>query len=248
MLLRPNLKSLNPWRSMSSVATLPTSNVFRGTKFEERSLNVLQKLSMSLKRVGGKADGGVDLVGWWWLPASGRLPEDNVLPRRRIRVLAQCKAFNKKLGPSCIREMEGVMHRFMLTPSSVPSVQEPEITPSLVQTPLVALFVSQSPFTKSALLRALSSPVPFFLLHLPPLDEVTGTAIDQQLGSMVCNPALTGAQGLLKGEMEVRWERSLSGGGNPGLWWQGSRLVSMVPETTGTSLENVSPTNLSSYD
>lgn len=50
------------------------SSVHRGTAFEKRSLNLLQStMSMSLARVGGRADGGVDLLGWWWLPEAGSL-------------------------------------------------------------------------------------------------------------------------------------------------------------------------------
>ena len=45
------------------------STVHRGVAFEERTMRLLQEgLSMSLRRVGGKADGGIDLQGWWWLP------------------------------------------------------------------------------------------------------------------------------------------------------------------------------------
>src|SRR6266851_1323834 len=45
------------------------STVHRGTAFEYRALALLTKhLSMSLTRVGGSHDGGVDLIGWWWLP------------------------------------------------------------------------------------------------------------------------------------------------------------------------------------
>ena len=48
------------------------SNVHRGAAFEKRSLELLQStMSMSLTRVGGKSDGGVDLLGWWWLPEVG---------------------------------------------------------------------------------------------------------------------------------------------------------------------------------
>jgi hypothetical protein len=59
-------------RSASEVKATALSNVHRGNEFERRSLRLLrQNLSMSLTRVGGKADGGVDLIGWWWLPPSG---------------------------------------------------------------------------------------------------------------------------------------------------------------------------------
>jgi hypothetical protein len=45
------------------------SNVHRGTAFENRALSLLtEHMSMSLTRVGGSNDGGVDLIGWWWVP------------------------------------------------------------------------------------------------------------------------------------------------------------------------------------
>jgi len=45
------------------------STVHRGTAFEYRARAVLiEHMSMSLTRVGGKHDGGIDLTGWWWVP------------------------------------------------------------------------------------------------------------------------------------------------------------------------------------
>jgi hypothetical protein len=45
------------------------STVQRGTAFENRALDLLtEHMSMSLTRVGGSYDGGIDLIGWWWLP------------------------------------------------------------------------------------------------------------------------------------------------------------------------------------
>ena len=32
--------------------------------------------------------------------------------RRRIKVIAQCKAEKKKLGPKYVRELEGVLHHY----------------------------------------------------------------------------------------------------------------------------------------
>jgi Protein of unknown function (DUF2034) len=47
------------------------STVQRGTAFEYRALALLTKhLSMSLTRVGGSYDGGIDLIGWWWVPSA----------------------------------------------------------------------------------------------------------------------------------------------------------------------------------
>jgi hypothetical protein len=45
------------------------STVHRGTAFEYRALTLLTTyMSMSLTRVGGSYDGGIDLIGWWWVP------------------------------------------------------------------------------------------------------------------------------------------------------------------------------------
>jgi hypothetical protein len=49
------------------------STVHRGTAFEYRALALLTKhMSMSLTHVGGSYDGGVDLIGWWWVPSGSR--------------------------------------------------------------------------------------------------------------------------------------------------------------------------------
>src|ERR1700733_5325925 len=94
-------------RLVSTVCASPPSQLsttHRGTAFEERSLKILHDhMSMSLRRVGGKSDGGIDLLGWWWLPPTD--PSASEVMRRRIRVIAQCKAEKKKIGPKYVREM-----------------------------------------------------------------------------------------------------------------------------------------------
>ncbi|OBZ77596.1 hypothetical protein A0H81_02408 [Grifola frondosa] len=126
---------------------------------------------MSLRRVGGKGDGGVDLQGWWWLPttlssSSISQLDDHMYFRRRMRVLAQCKAEKKKISPRYIREMEGVLHRYLSQPNSDDSPQPDGSRGPL--DPIVGLFISESPFSKSTLLRVHSSPIPLALLHIPP--------------------------------------------------------------------------------
>lgn len=219
-----------------------TSTVERGNAFEERSLKLLgQTMSMSLKRVGGKEDGGIDLLGWWWLPhalsdSPGNHPSSSLEKRRRIRVAGQCKAEKKKMGPSYVRELEGVVFRFLATSPGLGTIPSPQaLTP-----PVVALLISQSAFTKSTLIRAQSSPIPFCLLHLPPIQELsTAPHADTPLaelvpatgdvGSALCNPALSGLQGLLKGQLEIRWERHPMGySGRPALWWNAVRLPSHI--------------------
>lgn len=191
-----------------STALAMLSTVHRGAAFEKRALRLLQaNLSMSLNRVGGKSDGGIDLRGWWWLPFTQNAFNDPT-HRQRVRVFAQCKAEKKKIGPKYIREMEGVLHRHFDDPN-----------------PMVALFVSESLFTKEALLRMQSSSIPFFLLHLPSMHE-------DGIGSMVWNHALSGTNGLLQGKMEARWERSEDSDkvGRPSLWVQNQRAPSWTPE------------------
>jgi len=115
------------------------SAVHKGSAFERRALSLLHHdLSMFLHRVGGRSDGGIDLQGWWWLPLNLRSESSRmtISHRNRIRVLGQCKAERKKIGPKYIREMEGVLHRF-----------------SQEDTPSIALFISESPFSKETLLE-----------------------------------------------------------------------------------------------
>lgn len=234
---------LRPWqrphtsRRLISTDVSRLSTVHQGTAFEERSLNLLHKtMSMSLKRVGGREDGGIDLLGWWWLPPTNDslLNHDDIptspSKRRRIRVIGQCKAEKKKLGPKYVRELEGVLYRFLTNSLDIP---ESEFT---TQLPMVALLMSESEFTKSAILRANSSPIPFFLLHLPAANKSDDTTIDADegnLGMALCNPALCGSDGLLKGNMELRWERSGlwgDGRGRPAVWWGNQKLNSWTPD------------------
>lgn len=235
-------------RNLSSVASESLSTVHRGTAFEELSLRLLHEhLSMSLRRVGGKNDGGIDLQGWWWLPSSG---SSSTSPTR-IRILAQCKAEKRKYGPKYVREMEGVLHRYLNVDSD----------------PVVGLLISSSLFTKAALLRAHSSSAPLILLHIPLgendiallqnsyTDALSPNAdsrnVDKglhavscnthssppedhtaSLGSLIFNQALGSHAGILRGVLEPRWEYNSSStfGGRPGLWLNGRRLTSWIPE------------------
>lgn len=86
-----------------------------GRAFEQHSLAFLtRQLHMDLVNVGGAGDGGVDLRGWWDLPLWARTSGNDgqnaaSTPARRIRVIAQCKAESKTMGPRAVRELEGVM-------------------------------------------------------------------------------------------------------------------------------------------
>ncbi|KAJ1302001.1 hypothetical protein OPQ81_000836 [Rhizoctonia solani] len=227
----------------TAVSRLPT--VIVGRAFEHRSLSLLQsQMSMTLAHVGSRGDGGVDLQGWWWVP---RLDESKDKDRRAIRILAQCKAHKPKLGPVHVRELEGaaLVHQH----SFVADTQDSLVSGTQQQS-LAAMIISLSGFTPGAVKRAMSSPIPFLLLHLPapPADQDEETAEHlsplispdsgsesefDSLGSMVWNFKLAGTTGLLGGHMEIRWAlgKGQEGqGGRPVLYWKGKKLEHWVPE------------------
>jgi len=164
---------------------------------------------------------------------------DDSAGRRRLRIFAQCKAEKKKFSPNYVREMEGVLHRYLSSANVTP-----DKTHGDTHYPLVALLLSESPFTASTFLRAQSSPVPFFLLHLPPISsEVESNNSDSQeapqdIGAAFWNPALGGQRGILGGHIEARWERAIGGGGRPGLWFQGKKIRNWTPDGDIPELED----------
>ncbi|KAI9731157.1 MAG: hypothetical protein M1834_005350 [Cirrosporium novae-zelandiae] len=79
----------------------PTSTVYVGTHYEYTVASSLSRISMTLTRVGGRSDAGVDLLGHWHLPSTSP-------PYAPLPVLVQCKAFQASSNWSAImREMEG---------------------------------------------------------------------------------------------------------------------------------------------
>ncbi|KAL1943891.1 hypothetical protein VTO73DRAFT_3709 [Trametes versicolor] len=227
--------------------------VMKGGLFEQRSLRLLREhLSMSLRRVGGKGDGGIDLQGWWWLPAeclshahASRM-DSSASPRKRLRIVAQCKAEEKKIGPRFIREFEGTVlrHSAYLAPRD-----HDEEHPRDTRDALVGMFLSISPFTKASILQAYSSPIPLALLHLPvvprkalvevgtdlrgtPDDLVSAVVAEPVLpGTLVFNPALAGPAGLLHGMVEPRLHFSPAKGRSyPAIWSNGKQIRSWTPE------------------
>ncbi|KAK8042627.1 hypothetical protein PG994_013110 [Apiospora phragmitis] len=76
-----------------------SSTTYVGTHYEYQVASTLKRLGFDLKRVGGRGDFGIDLIGAWVVPSSPN----------PLRVIIQCKAAGTKtmLGPRLIRELEG---------------------------------------------------------------------------------------------------------------------------------------------
>jgi hypothetical protein len=161
-------------------------------------------------------------------------------------------------------ESESESPRVPQAMATVPN-DDPNPTPTAItkEPPPIALLVSESAFTRHCLLAAHASPLPFLLVHLPPhppLPPSTSSSSTSRsgesgdggsgnaIGAIFGNPALVSPNGVLGGELEIRWERGGSGvplsqsqsqssgkldgagAGRPRLWWQGQPLPSWTPE------------------
>jgi hypothetical protein len=73
------------------------STVYNGTYYEYLCQKSLKSLGFKLHRTGGRNDLGIDLLGQLQLPS-----QDHPL-----QCIVQCKALNKRLSPSLVRELEG---------------------------------------------------------------------------------------------------------------------------------------------
>lgn len=97
---------------------------------------------MDLNRSGSAGDEGIDLVGSWNIG-------------RRLDVVVQCKHFNKKVGPSIIREIDGTIAHFG----------------SYGSKDIIGVICGLSGFTEASWQRAASSKYPILLLHLGVYNE-----------------------------------------------------------------------------
>ncbi|WVW86986.1 hypothetical protein I302_109042 [Kwoniella bestiolae CBS 10118] len=231
-----------------------------GTSFEKHALRYFNdELHMDLRRVGGAGDGGIDLRGWWWLPrstdsSSGLQDTADGLSRevgidklglkdvRRVRVVAQCKAEKKSLGPRAVRELEGVMGnlRFRINPNQ--PLSSSSSTTSLTSDDSfnpeerdIAILVSQSGFTKSTMQYSASSNIPLMLVHLPggrPTDELSDEQAEEEIEvkSLWWNRALS--EGVLGDGIELRKTIGPIGVG-VGLWMGGRRVGRCGPGKDG---------------
>ncbi|EIW71554.1 hypothetical protein TREMEDRAFT_27243 [Tremella mesenterica DSM 1558] len=220
-----------------------------GKAFELHALRFCNRhLGMSLRAVGGAGDGGVDLRGWWYLPSFNISPALVKLAQneeisshlthpekvtsafeptssdrmRRLRVVAQCKAERKVVGPRAVRELEGVMAHLRAGYDN---------TENELKTNTMAILLSQSGFTPAAMQHAIRSGAPMMLVHLPGGQPISltphlTTSDDREIklsnsspspaGTKGAwwNPALGGKGGLLGGKMELRREILTTSGVN----------------------------------
>ncbi|KAJ9108486.1 hypothetical protein QFC20_003392 [Naganishia adeliensis] len=146
---------------------LPTTIL--GNGYELHCLRLLQEqMRMSLTRVGGKGDGGIDLRGWWNMPPKQEDSPSHATSeqaQQRIRVLAQCKAEKLRPGPKLIREMEGVARREHDLSREATSESSLHGTPASES--IVTLLCSRSGFSPAAVVEANRSRIPMLLLHIP---------------------------------------------------------------------------------
>jgi len=93
--------------------------------------------------VGQSGDGGIDLQGTWHLPD------------KSYKMLIQCKHLAYKVGPTYIRELEGVIAHYNLSALNrgVPTFD-------------VAMFVCENGYSKGALQFAGQSTFPLILVSL----------------------------------------------------------------------------------
>lgn len=206
-----------PRARLRSVASSASTHAL-GVAFEIASLDFLRKapLSLELAHVGGAGDGGIDLRGWWIPPnflrtlmaPNGKATEKTAtFERGRYKVICQCKAESRKLGPRALRELEGTV------------IAQDELQKETKATPTIAMLVSQSGFSAATVQRARSSSLPLSLVHLapiyhPPLDhddpDTDGETrveereiINYSCVSLSINQAL---QDLLGSQVELRWK------------------------------------------
>ncbi|KAL1406587.1 hypothetical protein Q8F55_008293 [Vanrija albida] len=199
-----------------------------GHAFEAHALRFLTSLHMSLAHVGGAGDGGVDLRGYWWLPRRPGVPapalrrDGNPAVRsiQPARVLAQCKAERRVLGPRAVRELEGVMAHL-----------EHDKHPAL------AVLLSQSGFTPAAMAHAQRTPKPMLLVHLPGgrVGEVEG---EVEVAGAWWNAPFAAVLAPLG--VEIRREVAVRPGGvaaGVGVWYDGRRMERFGPPLDKSPLD-----------
>ncbi|KAI5868647.1 hypothetical protein GGS23DRAFT_42483 [Durotheca rogersii] len=96
------------------------STTYIGTEYEYTVAEALGAFQFALKRVGGRSDKGIDLLGTWRVPCSysahyhpAAAADAAPVPSKTLRVLVQCKATSSaatRVGPQNVRELASVFH------------------------------------------------------------------------------------------------------------------------------------------
>jgi hypothetical protein len=197
----------------------------------------------SRKKLDGPA-GGVEELG-----------EGSV---RRLRVVGQCKAEAKPLNGRAVRELEGVIGHLHGMSAIWTFLSSPDIRVGLERIPgphnydhsgepidrsppqTLCILASQSGFSQQAMIRALRSPSPMLLVHLPggrPVEpgEEEEEAAEEGLSKSILvkgatmNPSLASETGLLGGMLELRREEMNEGGTRYRMWYKGKPMERQGP-------------------
>lgn len=85
------------------------SPVHIGTAFEAHSLRFLNHhLNMSLRRIGGPGDDGVDLSGWWYVPSNAKRFEKQKNPSGASSISSQMEEEATALPSEFTAGFEGI--------------------------------------------------------------------------------------------------------------------------------------------
>ncbi|KAG4304676.1 hypothetical protein PORY_002069 [Pneumocystis oryctolagi] len=94
-----NLKTF--FKYAQNLSLNPESSYYKGIFYEYIVQKTLRKYNMDLWRSGGTNDCGIDLRGKWYYEI-GQI-------KYQCPIIVQCKNQKKKIGPKCVRELEGVL-------------------------------------------------------------------------------------------------------------------------------------------
>ncbi|GAA5968441.1 hypothetical protein JCM11641_007639 [Rhodosporidiobolus odoratus] len=180
-----------PTRASLRVATSPSS-VAVGTAYELACQSFLAKPPFNLAkiiRVGGAGDQGVDLRGRWPgapLLSTTEKATGSPLAERVVEweTVIQCKAYNDRLGPAVVRELEGTMLATQpaFSPPTVARLSSSTRSTTHNSSAIIGFLISLSGFTTDAIFRANASRLPIALLHLQPKDPERLTEAAQKRG------------------------------------------------------------------
>lgn len=225
------------------MSLLRLSTVAIGRAYEVLCQDFLRReLSMPLILVGGANDNGIDLRGTWRpsltsensestchenldsssIPPSPPLSVTSSFLIRSYAIIAQCKCYSKKLGPSVIRELEGTATSYM-SDNADTQLSATDTTEAQQQQPLLALLLSRSPFSQRCIARATFSNIPILLLNLEEVDPIlaltsstkmttSGSALGFKCLGALPNPAFHRA---LKEEFKISWNYNMRSSRTP---------------------------------